>query len=80
MIGVKPNYQHGGHYGSSDGHQVERCTQCNGDMSTQYLRITSLPYKQSRYAMSSQELHSVRFEAPIELHIPICYVCHSDGR
>lgn len=77
VIGVKPSYEHGGRYGSSDGHQVERCTQCSGDMSTQYMRITSLPHKQSRYAMSSQELHSVRFEAPIELHVPICYVCHT---
>jgi hypothetical protein len=77
VIGVKPKSRHSNYNG--DGHELESCTQCNGDMSTQFLRVISLSHKQSRYAESSVELHSVRFEAPIELHIPICYVCNRNG-
>lgn len=76
VIGVQPKAR-SGHYRGGDHHAVEACTQCKGDMSTQYIRVARLPQKQTRYAESTQELYSVRSEAPIELHIPICYVCHT---
>jgi hypothetical protein len=77
VIGVQPNTHRNGGYGRGDGHDVESCATCNGDMSTQYMRVVTLPHKQKRYATSTQEIHPVRQEAPIELHIPICYVCHT---